>query len=91
MPTLRFWHESDAIETALFNSYSILSCVRLSGSEECLLLFLRYGIEWMTMRFATSVPYFDKNCLISSITITRDDIDFTSIDRIIGLDNCISF
>ncbi len=86
--TVFFRHEADEVDSRFIDAQIVLHEIVHNRTLHRLPLHRSESIKWMTMRFIESIAYLDKYIYI---IFFYDDIDLSSLDRIVRIDDSISF
>lgn len=81
------WHDTDEVDTNLIFSNMMFHEIGEDTALHHATFRIRERIEGMGMRLIKAVAYLDKNI---EPFLFRDNIDFSSLDRIVHLDYLIS-
>lgn len=86
--TVFFGHKSDEVDTYFLDTDMMLHEIVHHCALHRLSLRRRESIKWMPMRFIIAITHFDED--MDSL-FSCDNIDLSSLDSIVGLDDLISF
>lgn len=77
------WHDRDEVESASIEIDRMEIRIHTCGAQKGVFFLLRECIEWMSMSVTLPIPYLDEDSLILARRVSCDNIDLSSMDRII--------
>lgn len=77
------WHDRDEVESASIEIDHMEIRIHACGAKKGVFFLLRKCIEWMAMRVTLPIPYLDEDSLILARRVSCDNIDLSSMNRII--------
>lgn len=84
MASFRIWHNPNKIDPHQVRVDFMFMDIEKGGSPKCSTFHDTEGIQWVSMIFISPITYLYKD---KKIAISCDDVDFSSFDLVVSLDN----